>query len=101
MLSCVCMRVSVCRDLTTTGYSVPQAVALVDKDGRTLGVLRNPEIYEHRKEEIVTRCFGAIDMGHPYIKHIYDSGPWLIGGEIELISRVRCVLVLGSGFIHV
>jgi len=66
-----------------------KAVALVDKDGRTLGVLRAPEIYEHRKEEIVTRCFGAIDMGHPYIKHIYDSGPWLIGGEIELISRIR------------
>ena len=32
-----------------------KAVALVDKDGRILGVLRNPEIYEHRKEEIVTR----------------------------------------------
>ena len=42
-----------------------KAVALVDKDGRTLAILRNPEIYEHRKEEIATRCFGAIDMGHP------------------------------------
>lgn len=66
-----------------------KAIALVDKDGRTLGVLRNPEIYEHRKEEIAMRCFGAIDMGHPYIKHIYSSGPWLIGGEIELVERIR------------
>ena len=29
-----------------------KAVALVDKDGRTLAILRNPEIYEHRKEEV-------------------------------------------------
>ena len=66
-----------------------KAVALVDKDGRTLAILRNPEIYAHRKEEIATRCFGAIDMGHPYIQHIYDGGPWLIGGEVQLIGRVR------------
>jgi 3'-phosphoadenosine 5'-phosphosulfate synthase len=65
------------------------AVALVDKDGRTLAILRNPEIYEHRKEEIVTRCFGAIDMGHPYVQHIYEGGDWLLGGEIELIGKIR------------
>lgn len=59
-----------------------KAVALVDKDGRTVAVLRDPEIYEHRKEEIITRCFGVIDPGHPYIQHIMASGPWLIGGEV-------------------
>ena len=65
-----------------------QAVALVDKDGRALGVLRNPEIYVNRKEEIVSRCFGAIDPGHPYIKHIYEGGDWLLGGEIELFEKI-------------
>eukprot|EP00613_Pedinella_sp_CCMP2098_P052995 CAMPEP_0171891258 /NCGR_PEP_ID=MMETSP0992-20121227/44637_1 /TAXON_ID=483369 /ORGANISM="non described non described, Strain CCMP2098" /LENGTH=193 /DNA_ID=CAMNT_0012518569 /DNA_START=36 /DNA_END=614 /DNA_ORIENTATION=+ len=60
----------------------------MDRDGKTLAILRNPEIYENRKEEIVTRCFGAIDMGHPYIKHIYQGGDWLLGGEIELLQRV-------------
>jgi 3'-phosphoadenosine 5'-phosphosulfate synthase len=81
--------------LPATGYtkaaieaSGKKAVALVDKDGRYLAILRNPEIYENRKEEIVTRCFGVIDMGHPYIAHIYGGGEWLIGGEIELLQKV-------------
>ena len=39
----------------------------------------------NRKEEIVARCFGVIDPGHPYIEHIYTGGDWLLGGEIELL----------------
>eukprot|EP00620_Florenciella_sp_RCC1587_P021806 CAMPEP_0182556594 /NCGR_PEP_ID=MMETSP1324-20130603/806_1 /TAXON_ID=236786 /ORGANISM="Florenciella sp., Strain RCC1587" /LENGTH=1013 /DNA_ID=CAMNT_0024768507 /DNA_START=30 /DNA_END=3071 /DNA_ORIENTATION=- len=81
--------------LPITGYtkaaiegSGKKAVSLVDKDGRTLAILRNPEIYENRKEEIVTRCFGAIDMGHPYISHIYSGGDYLLGGEIELLQKI-------------
>jgi len=65
-----------------------QAVALVNKHGQTMAILRNPEIYENRKEEIVSRIFGVIDRGHPYVKHIYSGGDWLIGGEIELLDRV-------------
>lgn len=65
------------------------AVALVDKDGRTLGVLRAPEVYDNRKEEIATRCFGAIDADHPYMKHLYTGGDYLLGGEIEVFERIR------------
>ena len=65
------------------------SVALVGKHGQFLGVLRNPEVYANRKEEIVSRLFGVIDMGHPYISHIYSGGDWLIGGEIELVERIR------------
>ena len=66
-----------------------KSIALMNKHGKLLGVLRNPEIYVNRKEEIVSRIFGVIDMGHPYIKHIYDGGDWLIGGEIELVERIK------------
>ena len=65
-----------------------KAVTLVDKDGRALAILRNPEIYENRKEEIVARRFGVIDPGHPYIEHIYNGGDYLIGGEIEMFEKV-------------
>ena len=65
------------------------AVALTSKDGDILAILHAPEIYENRKEEIVTRTFGVIDRGHPYIKHIYNGGNYLIGGEVELLGRVR------------
>jgi len=66
-----------------------KAVALVTQMGETVAILRDPEIYANRKEEIVTRMFGAIDMGHPYIKHIYKGGPYLLGGEVELLNRIR------------
>ena len=65
------------------------AVTLMSKHGEPLAILRNPEIYANRKEEIVSRIFGVIDRGHPYIEHIYSGGDWLLGGEIELLQRVR------------
>ena len=57
--------------------------------GQTVAILRRPEIYANRKEEIVTRMFGVIDPGHPYIKQIYAGGPYLLGGEVELLDRIR------------
>lgn len=66
-----------------------QAVALMNKHGKVLAILRNPEIYVNRKEEIVSRIFGVIDNGHPYIEHIYSGGDWLMGGEIELLERIK------------
>ena len=65
------------------------AVALVTQMGQTVAILRNPEIYINRKEEIITRMFGVIDPGHPYIKNIQTGGDYLIGGEIELLDRIR------------
>jgi 3'-phosphoadenosine 5'-phosphosulfate synthase len=66
-----------------------KAVALYNKHGKILGILRDPEIYANRKEEIVSRIFGVIDPGHPYISHIYKGGDWLLGGEIELLQRIK------------
>eukprot|EP00635_Sarcinochrysidales_sp_CCMP3193_P013541 CAMPEP_0118904606 /NCGR_PEP_ID=MMETSP1166-20130328/9000_1 /TAXON_ID=1104430 /ORGANISM="Chrysoreinhardia sp, Strain CCMP3193" /LENGTH=1143 /DNA_ID=CAMNT_0006843863 /DNA_START=17 /DNA_END=3448 /DNA_ORIENTATION=+ len=69
--------------------SADKAVALHDKDGRLLGVLRDPEVYVNRQEEIVTRCFGAIDPEHPYIKHLYAPGmDYLLGGEIQIFEKI-------------
>lgn len=66
-----------------------KAVTLMNKHGNAIAILRNPEVYINRKEEIITRCFGVIDPGHPYIKHIQTGGDWLIGGEIELLERIK------------
>ena len=43
------------------------ALALV-YDGKPVAILRNPEFYEHRKEERCSRQFGTNNQGHPYIK---------------------------------
>jgi len=64
-------------------------VALVTQLGKTVAILRDPEIYDNRKEEIVTRMYGIIDPDHPYVKHIYSGGDYLIGGEVELLDRIR------------
>jgi 3'-phosphoadenosine 5'-phosphosulfate synthase len=66
-----------------------KAVALVTQMGQTVAILRNPEIYANRKEEIITRMFGVIDPGHPYIQNIQRGGDYLIGGEVELLDRIR------------
>jgi 3'-phosphoadenosine 5'-phosphosulfate synthase len=82
--------------LPITGYtktsiesSEMKAVSLLNKHGKILGILRNPEIYVNRKEEIVSRFFAVIDRGHPYIQHIYNGGNWLLGGEIELLEKIK------------
>jgi 3'-phosphoadenosine 5'-phosphosulfate synthase len=80
-----------CTSFTKTNIELSgkDAVAIVTQMGQTVAILRNPEIYSNRKEEIITRMFGAIDPGHPYIKYIQSGGDYLIGGEIELLDRIR------------
>ncbi|XP_017786463.1 PREDICTED: bifunctional 3'-phosphoadenosine 5'-phosphosulfate synthase 1-like [Nicrophorus vespilloides] len=56
--------------------------------GRNYAILRNPEFYHHRKEERCARQFGTTDKDHPYIKMIYDSGDWIIGGDLEVLERI-------------
>uniref|UniRef100_A0A183AIL1 APS kinase n=1 Tax=Echinostoma caproni TaxID=27848 RepID=A0A183AIL1_9TREM len=65
-----------------------QAVALT-YDGKILAVLRSPEFFPHRKEERCCRTFGTCHPGHPSIKAILDSGDWLVGGDLEVLERIR------------
>lgn len=48
-------------------------VTLVTQMGEPVAIMRDVEIYENRKEEIVSRMFGVIDPGHPYIAEIYKG----------------------------
>uniref|UniRef100_T1J7Q2 Uncharacterized protein n=1 Tax=Strigamia maritima TaxID=126957 RepID=T1J7Q2_STRMM len=58
-------------------------------NGQPRAILRNPEFYEHRKEERCSRQFGTSNVGHPYVKMIFESGDWLVGGELEVLDRIR------------
>ena len=78
-----------CTSYTKEAVQGADAVALVTQMGQTVAILRNPEVYANRKEEIVTRMYGVIDPGHPYIQNIYKGGDFLIGGEVELLDRIR------------
>jgi len=90
-------------DQGTTNQSVPIVLPLSTKDkerlsssgaltltyeGTNRAILRNPEFYEHRKEERCARQFGTTNDGHPYVKMIMESGDWLVGGDIEVLGRI-------------
>jgi len=64
-------------------------VTLVSPTGKPVAVLTNPEVYEFRKEEVISRLFGGMDPDHPYIKVLMAAGPYLLGGEVELLERIR------------
>ena len=78
-----------CTSYTRDAIEGAHSVALVTQMGQTVAILRDPEVYANRKEEIVSRMFGVIDNDHPYIRHIYAGGDYLIGGEVELLDRIR------------
>ncbi|XP_055351301.1 bifunctional 3'-phosphoadenosine 5'-phosphosulfate synthase-like isoform X2 [Paramacrobiotus metropolitanus] len=58
-------------------------------ESKPVAILRNPEFYEHRKEERCARTFGTTNPEHPYIKMIMASGDWLVGGDLEVFERIR------------
>uniref|UniRef100_A0A9J8CM18 3'-phosphoadenosine 5'-phosphosulfate synthase 1 n=2 Tax=Cyprinus carpio TaxID=7962 RepID=A0A9J8CM18_CYPCA len=56
--------------------------------GRRVAILRNPEFYEHRKEERCARQWGTTCKDHPYIKMVMESGDWLVGGDLQVLDRI-------------
>lgn len=56
--------------------------------GKAVAIMRYPEFYEHRKEERAARQFATTSKNHPYIKMIYESGDWLVGGDLDVLERI-------------
>uniref|UniRef100_UPI00358F5887 bifunctional 3'-phosphoadenosine 5'-phosphosulfate synthase 2-like isoform X2 n=1 Tax=Myxine glutinosa TaxID=7769 RepID=UPI00358F5887 len=65
-----------------------QAVSLWFED-RPLAILRDPEVFAHRKEERAARVWGTTNAKHPHIKMVMESGDWLMGGDLEVLGRIR------------
>ena len=57
-------------------------------NGKCIAILRDPEFYEHRKEERVARQFGTTTEGHPYIK-VISTIDWLSAVYIKCIKRIN------------
>ncbi|KAI4893557.1 hypothetical protein NFI96_021356, partial [Prochilodus magdalenae] len=65
------------------------AAFALEYKGRRVAILRNPEFYEHRKEERCARQWGTTCPQHPYIKMILEGGDWLAGGDLEVLERIK------------
>ena len=57
-------------------------------DGREVAAIKDPEIFEHRKEERCARIWGTTNSGHPVISMVMNSGDWLLGGDLEVFQRI-------------
>ncbi|XP_066602644.1 bifunctional 3'-phosphoadenosine 5'-phosphosulfate synthase-like, partial [Prorops nasuta] len=64
------------------------AVTLKYKN-KAVAIVRKPEFYFHRKEERCGWQFGTHNLDHPYVKIIYESGDWLMGGDVEVLERIK------------
>ncbi|KAK6929898.1 ATP-sulfurylase PUA-like domain [Dillenia turbinata] len=65
-------------------------VALVDSNDNPIAILSNIEIYKHNKEERIARTWGTTAPGLPYVDQaITHSGNWLIGGDLEVIDKIK------------
>eukprot|EP00929_Paragymnodinium_shiwhaense_P120859 TRINITY_DN92930_c0_g1_i1.p2 TRINITY_DN92930_c0_g1~~TRINITY_DN92930_c0_g1_i1.p2 ORF type:complete len:402 (-),score=137.83 TRINITY_DN92930_c0_g1_i1:403-1608(-) len=65
-------------------------VTLESPTGEKVAKLSGLSFFEHRREERASRTFGInADPKHPYIEKIMSGGDWLLGGKIEMITRVK------------
>lgn len=56
-------------------------------EGRRVAILRNPEFFEHRKEERCARQWGTTCKNHPYIKVLSKPcilSPWVDTVYVEV-----------------
>lgn len=60
---------------------------VLEYEGKKVAVLSDIEFYLHRKEERCARQFGTVSKNHPYIKMVYASGDWLVGGELKVLGN--------------
>lgn len=63
------------------------AIALKSPDGEIVAIMRNFDIFAHNKEERCARTFGLTDERHPYAEMIYNSGDYLVGGDLEVLKE--------------
>lgn len=61
---------------------------VLEYEGKKVAVLSDVEFYLHRKEERCARQFGTVSKNHPYIKMVYASGDWLVGGELKVLGNL-------------
>uniref|UniRef100_A0A0R3RVY2 ATP-sulfurylase n=1 Tax=Elaeophora elaphi TaxID=1147741 RepID=A0A0R3RVY2_9BILA len=65
----------------------PEIALVYNND--VVAIVKDGEIFEHRKEERIARQFGIIDHRHPTIKLILESGNWLLGGDVQVLRRIQ------------
>jgi 3'-phosphoadenosine 5'-phosphosulfate synthase len=65
-------------------------VTLLSPKGDKVAKIHKPVFFEHRREERAARTFGiSADPKQPYIEMIMAGGDWLMGGRVEMLTRIK------------
>ena len=64
------------------------AVAL-QSGGSTIAVLEVSDTYERDREVEAQSVFGTIDAAHPGVKHLHESGRFLVAGTVRVLHLPR------------
>ncbi|MGB2953212.1 MAG: sulfate adenylyltransferase [Gaiellaceae bacterium] len=64
-------------------------IALVDREGRPLGVLDVEELFEYDREREAKRCFRTTDPEHPGVARLYAQHPLYLGGRVTVFERAE------------
>jgi 3'-phosphoadenosine 5'-phosphosulfate synthase len=65
------------------------AITWHERPDEPLAILRNPEFFVHNKEERCARQLGTTHPHHPYAEVIYRAGNWLVGGDLQVLRRIK------------
>ncbi|CAJ0579485.1 unnamed protein product, partial [Mesorhabditis spiculigera] len=74
--------------ITAKDGTILKEVALI-YNGKVLAILKDGEVFDHRKEERVCRQFGCADARHPTIDLIKKSGDFCLGGDLQVLDRIQ------------
>ncbi|MDQ3570653.1 MAG: sulfate adenylyltransferase [Actinomycetota bacterium] len=62
------------------------SVDLIGPQGELLGAVSDPEVYRTDPATDVKFLFGTDDPAHPGVAAVLDSGPWRLGGKVEVTA---------------
>jgi sulfate adenylyltransferase len=68
-------------------FAIENDIALCDRGGKVLGVLYLEEKYTRDKEKEAEVVYGTVDVAHPGVAALYESGDVLLAGEVAMINR--------------
>ncbi len=68
-------------------YGEGQEAALLDGEGRLVGVLTVEDRFERDAENEAGKVYRTTDREHPGVKYLYEKGDVLLGGKIKAVKR--------------
>lgn len=62
-------------------------IALVNRRGEKLYLLKNPRAYQYDKSHFAQKLYGTLDLNHPGVAMVMGLGDFLVSGEIFLAKE--------------